>query len=58
MKQLYAYTLNDSKNKNYVRKVLVRCFYEYGFKTEGGKYLPMQTRKLSGRSVNGHTANG
>lgn len=39
MKQLYAYTLNDSKNKNYVRKVLVRCFYEYGFKTEEGKIL-------------------
>ena len=39
MKQLYAYTLNDPKNKNYIRKVLVRCFYEYGFNAEEGKIL-------------------
>lgn len=54
MKQLYAYTLNDSKNKSYVRKVLVRCFYEYGFKTEGGKILtnadPETFRKICERA--------
>lgn len=54
MKQLYAYTLNDPKNKNYVRKVLVRCFYEYGFKAEGEKILtnadPETFRKVCERA--------
>ena len=54
MKKLYAYKLNDPKNKNYIRKVLIRSFYEYGFKAAEGILLtnadPATFRKICERA--------
>lgn len=34
MRQLYKYVLTDTELKTYIRKVLVRCFYEYRYDSE------------------------
>lgn len=34
MRQLYEYVLTETEIKPFIRKVLVRCFYEYGYDSE------------------------
>ena len=34
MRQLYEYVLTETEMKPFIRKVLVRCFYEYGYDSE------------------------
>ena len=31
MRQLYEYVLTETEMKPFIREVLVRCFYEYGY---------------------------
>ena len=55
MRQLYEYVLTETEMKPFIREVLVRCFYEYGYDSERQTVItnanPEAFRRIHARGI-------